>query len=118
MPNLNIQTPNWLQQTEAILEELNEGVVIADNELRVVFANEALLRLGQYQRSEIQGHTPDTIFPPKDIPYINQQHESGHRARQTRHEFYLPGKDGQKIPAISVVGRLRGLTGRNTLFSS
>lgn len=112
MPNLNIQTPNWLQQTEAILEELNEGVVIADNELRVVFANEALLRLGQYQRSEIQGHTPDTIFPPKDIPYINQQHESGHRARQTRHEFYLPRKDGQKIPAIFSGREIEGPDGQ------
>ena len=55
MPTVNIQTPNWLQQMQAILEELNEGVVIADDELRIVFANEALLRLGRYQRSEIRG---------------------------------------------------------------
>lgn len=51
MVNTNIQTPDWLPQTESILEELNEGVVIADDQLRVVFANEALLRLGRYQRS-------------------------------------------------------------------
>jgi PAS domain-containing protein len=44
MPNVNIKTPNWLRQMEIMLEELNEGVVIVDGQLRVVFANEALAR--------------------------------------------------------------------------
>jgi len=44
MTKANIETPDWLRQTESILEELNEGVVIVDDQLRVVFANEALLR--------------------------------------------------------------------------
>ena len=55
MPNVNIKTPDWLRQMESILEELNEGVVIVDDQLRVVFANEALLRLGMYSREEIRG---------------------------------------------------------------
>src|SRR6516164_8098308 len=112
MANANIQTPDWLHQTETILEELNEGVVIADNQLRVVFANEALLRLGRYQRNEIQGHTPDAIFPPEDIPYIMQQHESGHRYRHSRNEFYFPRKDGGKIPAIFSGREIQGPDGQ------
>jgi PAS domain-containing protein len=75
----NIETPDWLLQMESILEELNEGVVIVDNQLRVVFANEALIRLGQYERGEMRGSTPDALFPPEDIPNIMRQHESGHR---------------------------------------
>jgi hypothetical protein len=43
MHNVNIKPPGWLRQLEYILEELNEGVVIVDDQLRVVFANEALL---------------------------------------------------------------------------
>ncbi len=35
---------------ESILEELNEGVIIVDNQLRIVFANETLIRLGGYER--------------------------------------------------------------------
>src|SRR6516225_5304055 len=112
MANANIQTPDWLHQTETILEELNEGVVIADNQLRVVFANEALLRLGRYQRNEIQGRTPDAIFPPEDIPYIMQQHESGHRYRHSRNEFYFPRKDGEKIPAIFSGREIQGPDGQ------
>jgi formate hydrogenlyase transcriptional activator len=37
MPNLTVETPNWLLQMENILEELNEGVVVVDSQLRVVF---------------------------------------------------------------------------------
>jgi PAS domain S-box-containing protein len=100
MTNVNIKTPDWLRQMESILEELNEGVVIVDDQLRVVFANEALLRLGMYSREEIRGRTPDAIFPAKDIPYLLRQHESGHLYGRSRSEFYLPRKNGERIPAI------------------
>jgi sigma-B regulation protein RsbU (phosphoserine phosphatase) len=75
-------------------------VVIVDDQLRVVFANEALIRMGRYERGEIEGRTPDAIFPATDIPYIMRQHESGHRYGRSRSEFYLPRKNGEKIPAI------------------
>jgi PAS domain-containing protein len=75
MPDANIQTPQWLFQMENILEELNEGVAIADDHLRVIFANEALVRLWQYDRAEILGRTPDAIFPAEDLPFIMRQHE-------------------------------------------
>lgn len=100
MLNAIIEAPDWLRQTESILEELNEGVAIVDSQLRIVFANEALLRLGEYERGEIQGRTPDAIFPAEDVPYIMRQHEAGHRYKHTRSEFYLPRKNGEKIPAI------------------
>jgi PAS domain S-box-containing protein len=66
----------------------------------VIFANEALTRMGHFDREEIQGRTPDAIFPSEDIPNIKRQHESGHRYGRHRSEFYLPRKDGGKIPAI------------------
>jgi two-component system sensor histidine kinase ChiS len=112
MPDPNLQTPDWLRQTESILEELNEGVAIVDDRLRVVFANEALIRMGQYERGEIEGRTPDAIFPPKDIPYIMRQHESGHRYGRSRSEFYLPRKNGEKIPSIFSGRLIRGPDGR------
>jgi sigma-B regulation protein RsbU (phosphoserine phosphatase) len=112
MSDSNLQTPDWLRQTESILEELNEGVAIVDDRLRVVFANEALIRMGLYERGEIEGRTPDAIFPPKDIPYIMRQHESGHRYGRSRSEFYLPRKNGEKIPSIFSGRLIRGPDGR------
>ena len=100
MPNTTIETPDWLREMETILEELNEGVVVVDDQLRVIFANEALTRMGHFERDDIQGCTPDAIFPSEDLPYLKQQHESGHRYGRHRSDFYLPRKDGTKIPAI------------------
>jgi hypothetical protein len=42
MPNLNIKTPDWLRHMESLLEELNEGVVIVDDQLRVVSNHEGV----------------------------------------------------------------------------
>jgi PAS domain S-box-containing protein len=100
MPKTTTEAPDWLREVETILEELNEGVVVVDDQLRVIFANEALTRMGHFERGEIQGLTPDAIFPSEDLPYIKRQHESGHRYGRNRTEFYFPRKDGGKIPAI------------------
>ena len=70
MPDTNFEEPDWLLQMESVLETLNEGVVIVDDCLRVVFANEALLRLGGYERGEMQGRTPESLFPPQELPYL------------------------------------------------
>ncbi len=32
MSNVNIKIPDWLRQMKSILEELNEGVVIVDDQ--------------------------------------------------------------------------------------
>lgn len=109
---VKVETPDWLRRMESILGELNEGVVIVDDQLRVVFANEALLRLGRYERAELQGRTPDAIFPPEDLPFILRQHESGHRYGRNRSEFYLPQKGGGKIPVIFSGRTVQGPDGR------
>jgi len=100
MPNTTTETPDWLREMETILEELNEGVVVLDDQLRVIFANEALTRMGHFDRNEIQGCTPDAIFPSEDLPHIKRQNEAGHRYGFHRSEFYLPRKDGGRVPAI------------------
>lgn len=97
---------------ESILEELNEGVIVVDDQLNVIFANDALLRLGHYERGEIQGHTPDAIFPQEDVPYIMQQHELEQRYGRHRNEFYFPRKDGEKIPAIYSSRVIKGPDGK------
>jgi PAS domain S-box-containing protein len=111
-PSSLIQIPAWLRQMESILEELNEGVIIVDDQVRIIFANEALIRLGRYERGEIQGHSPDAIFPQEDLPYIMRQHELGQRYGRHRNEFYFPRKDGKKIPAIFSGRIIKGPDGK------
>jgi PAS domain-containing protein len=68
MPSTNIETPDWRRDMATILEELNEGIVVIDDQLRVIFANEALTLMRHFERNEIQGCTPDAIFPREDLP--------------------------------------------------
>ena len=116
MPSSIIQSPAWLRQMESILEELNEGVIIVDDQLRVIFANEALIRLGHYERDEIQGRTPAAIFPQEDLPYIMQQHALGQRYGRHRNEFYFPRKDGEKVPTIFSARVIKGPDGREYML--
>jgi phosphoserine phosphatase RsbU/P len=112
MPDPNVEIPDWLRKMESILEELNEGVIIGDSQLHIVFVNDALLQLSQYRREELQGHTPDAIFPPEDVPHIIEQHQSGQRYGHSRSEFYLPRKDGGKIPVIYSGRRIQAPDGQ------
>jgi PAS domain S-box-containing protein len=112
MLDTNTQTPDWLVQMTPILEELNEGMVVVDDQLRIVFANESLLRLGGYNRGEMYGCTPDAIFPQQDLPYVMQQHAAAQRKGHHRHEFYIPRKDGEKIPVIYSVREIPGPSGQ------
>jgi sigma-B regulation protein RsbU (phosphoserine phosphatase) len=112
MLDTNTQAPDWLLQMTPILEELNEGVVVVDDQLRIVFANEALLRLGGYNRGEMYGRTPDAIFPQQDLPYVMQQHAAAQREGHHRHEFYIPRKDGEKVPVIYSVREIPGPSGQ------
>jgi PAS domain S-box-containing protein len=97
---------------ESILEELNVGVIIVDGQLRMIFVNEALIRLGRYERGELQDNTPDAIFPQEDLPYIMRQHALGQRYGRHRNEFYFPRKDGEKIPAIFSARVIKGPDGQ------
>jgi PAS domain S-box-containing protein len=100
MTGAELQQPDWLLQMEAILETLNEGVVIADDAMRILFANEALLRLTGYERGELQGRTPEAIFPPEDLPYVTQQRAIAERSGHHRHEYRVPRKNGGWVPVI------------------
>ena len=112
MPDADLQQPDWLLQMENILETLNEGVVITDEALHVVFANEALLRLTGYERGELRSRTPEAIFPAEDIPYLMQQYAIAQRNRNHRHEFHLPRKNGERVPVIFSGRMITGPDGR------
>ncbi len=112
MAKADMQKLEWLLQMENILETLNEGVVIVDDDLRVVFANEALHRLIGYERGELRGRTPEGVFPAKDIPYLMQQHAIAQPSGHHRYEYHLPRKNGEQVPVIFSGRVITGPDGR------
>ncbi len=112
MPDADFQKPDWLLQMKNILETLNEGVVITDDALRVVFTNEALLRLTGNERGEIEGHPPQALFPAEDVPYLMQQYAIAQSSRHHRHEYNLAQKKGGRVPVIFSGRMITGPDGR------
>ena len=68
MPSTNIETPDWLREMETILEELNEGVVVVDDQLRVIFANEALRAWDTSSATRFMAARPMRFSPGKTFP--------------------------------------------------
>ena len=52
---LEVDKPEWLTQMEAVLEVLNEGVIITNDRRKVVFANSRFVEMTGMSRAHIVG---------------------------------------------------------------
>ena len=97
---------------DSILEELNESVFVVDSNNRIVFANEALLRLGGFQREELQGRKGDNFYPPEDLPNLMQLRAMTQHFGRHRQEWAVPRHDGKKIPVLYSGRTIQGPDGQ------
>jgi len=52
--SVNLESkPVWLDQMETVLEVLNEGVIIADENRRILFANSRFLEMTGLSRKDL-----------------------------------------------------------------
>src|SRR5580693_4654832 len=114
--NTTTETPDWLREMETILEELNEGVVVVDDQLRVIFANEALTRMGHFERGEIQGRTPMRFSPAKPFLISNGNTHRASATAATAMSSACPVKMVARSPQSSVDVSFRVLTSRTTSY--
>jgi hypothetical protein len=116
MPNTTVETPDWLREMETILEELNEGVVVLDDGLRVIFANEALTRMGHFERGEIQAARPMRFSPAKTFLISNGNTNLASATAATAMSSTCPVKMVARSPQSSVDVSFRVLTSRTTSY--
>jgi PAS domain S-box-containing protein len=94
------RSQNWLEQVTPVLETLNQGVIINDENARIVFANAVFLEMIGLPAREVVGRAVTELFPPDDVPqllrYIEQRKNSG----RSRYEFYLPQPGGGRLPVL------------------
>jgi sigma-B regulation protein RsbU (phosphoserine phosphatase) len=109
---MDFEKPDWLQQTEGILETLNEGVLILDDCSRAIYANDALTRVTGFAREEILGRTPAHFWQGADLEELQRQVRRSHEQGYNRHEFFLPRADGSRVPAILSTRMIEDLNGR------
>jgi PAS domain S-box-containing protein len=97
---INIEKPDWLAQMEAVLEVLNEGVVIADERHQILFANSRFSEMTGIPRQELIGFHASRFYSSQEWGFLTQQIEIAFQAGHNRYPFVLPRKDGGRLPVI------------------
>jgi PAS domain S-box-containing protein len=96
----SVEKPEWLPQMEAVLETLNEGVLISDDCHHIIFVNERFTEMTNLSPSEVLGRAPGQFYEGEDQDFLNQQIARGEALGSNRFEFYLPRKDGGRLPVM------------------
>jgi PAS domain S-box-containing protein len=97
---LAMHKPEWLTSMEAVLEVLNEGVVITDENHRILFANSRFVEMTGIPRQDLVGYNASRFYSPRELDFVAQQIEVEFRDGHNRYAFVLPRKDGGRLPVI------------------
>src|SRR5271169_4220509 len=92
--------PEWLAPMASVLEALNEGVIIASEGKRVLFANSSFLEMTGFSREEILELGPLSFYSSEERDFLKNQIDVSIRAGHHRYAFVLPKKGGGRLPVI------------------
>ena len=98
--SVEIQEPEWLARMGAVLEVLNEGVVIADDRPRILFANSRFAEMIGIPLEELIGFDPSKFYSSQEWEFAAKQIDVAFRDGHNRYEFFLPAKDGGRTPVV------------------
>ena len=97
---LKMDKPDWLNQMEAVLEVLNEGVVVTNDRHQVLFANARFLEMMGITSEDLKGSDPSQFYSAQEWDFLIRQADIGFRAGRNRYAFVLARKDGSRLPVI------------------
>ena len=92
--------PLWLDQMETVLEVLNEGVIIADENRRILFANSRFLEMTGLSRKDLFQFDPLRFFSAQERDFLRRQVDVEFEAGHNRYTFALPRNGGGRVPVI------------------
>jgi phosphoserine phosphatase RsbU/P len=107
-----LEKPEWLLQTEGILQTLNQGVMIVDDCHRVNFINGYLEEIFGVPAEEMIGQVALKYYAPDEHEFILGQIAESEKTGQHRFEFVLPRKDGSRLPVVITTRRFEDPDGR------
>lgn len=90
----------WLDGVVGILETLNQGVIINDDCGEIIFANSHYLKMIGLSAEEVIGCKVTDLFPAEDVPALRQHIAHRQREGSDLFEFYLPQRDGSRLPVV------------------
>ena len=95
-----LNKPDWLVQMEGILETLNEGVLIIDDCNNILFINETLTQMVGFTAEEVLGQSTAHFYEGDDRNFLMQQIARSEQVGRNRYEFYVPRRDGTRVPVV------------------
>ena len=96
-----------------ILETLNEYMLIVYDYEHVIFVNSVFEEMTGVSREEVLGKDPLLVYyGPDEIEYIRERRREVQSLGRIRHEFFLPTKDGSRLPVISSARNMEDPDGR------
>jgi sigma-B regulation protein RsbU (phosphoserine phosphatase) len=102
----------WLHQVGSVLETLNQGVVISDEDRRIVFANSMFLEMSKMSAEEVLGRSVKDLYPPDDVGRLQEFIARREAQGRARYEFYIPQADGGRLPGAVTSRLVHGGDGR------
>ena len=110
--SINKEKPEWLAQMETVLEVLNDGVVIADDRLGILFANSRFVEMTGIPRQDLIGFDPAHFYSSLELDFLMQRIKVGLRDGHNRYAFVLPQKGGGRLPVIISSRTIENFGGR------
>jgi PAS domain S-box-containing protein len=98
-------TPPWLVQMEAILETMNQGVIlVGDSDGMILFANRNFAEMVGMEPDDFLGRSAVDFYCGADLEFLEQRRLS--TSDSSRYEFHLPRVDGKPLPVVIAAQRV------------
>ena len=62
----------WLDQVGSVLESLNQGVIISDDDRRIIFANSMFLEMGKMSAQDILGRSVMDLYCADEVGRLQE----------------------------------------------
>lgn len=98
--SLDVEKPEWLGQMEAVLEVLNEGVIVANDRHQILFANSRFVEMTGISRQDLIEFDPSRFYSSQERDFLKQQIDVAFQSGHNRYAFVLPRKGGGRLPVI------------------
>jgi PAS domain S-box-containing protein len=102
----------WLDQVGSVLETLNQGVIITNDQRRIVFVNSMFLEMLQKPAEEVFGKLITDLYSPDELHRIQEFIARRKEQGRARYEFYVPQSYGGRLPVAVTASSLHGDDGR------
>ena len=102
----------WLEGVTAILETLNQGVIISDDCRQIIFGNALFFEITGLAPNQALGKQVETFYPPDDARALLLRIDETRRRGHNRFEFYLPRTDGTRTPVVISSREIEDFDGR------